>query len=167
MRAALSRLYALGPGRMRTGRERLRRLLQRAGDPQLAVPSVLVGGTNGKGMVVAALSAMLSRSCATGAFLKPHLKSITERWRIDDRDVEPEAFAEAARNVIATATRVNSVLIRFFAVMVFSCYSKIRLCLLTTTKEKVLPRQRLVNITSFDIDAQIPIHLLTKDSSRG
>ena len=96
MRDALKRLYALGPGRMELGRDRLRRLLGKAGDPHLAVPSVLVGGTNGKGRVVAALSAVLSTKHRTGAFLKPHLKTIRERWRINDEAVDTEMFAHAA-----------------------------------------------------------------------
>lgn len=96
MYRALQRLYALGPGRILTGRDRLRRLLQHAGNPHLAVPSVLVGGTNGKGSVVAALSHELSKSYITGAFLKPHLKSICERWRINDIDVDADLFREYA-----------------------------------------------------------------------
>jgi len=96
LRRALQRLYALGPGRMLTGRDRLRRLLQHAGNPHLAVPSVLVGGTNGKGSVVAALSRALSSRYVTGAFLKPHLKSILERWRINDSDVDTDSFARCA-----------------------------------------------------------------------
>ena len=73
MRQALDRLYALGPGCMQLTRDRLRRLLSGAGDPHLAVPAVLVGGTNGKGSVVSALSAVLSETHTTGAFIKPHL----------------------------------------------------------------------------------------------
>jgi hypothetical protein len=68
----------------------------RAGDPQYAVPAVLVGGTNGKGRLVTALSAMLSRRYRTGAFIKPHLKSIRERWRLGDADVDADSFAAAA-----------------------------------------------------------------------
>jgi len=96
MREALTRLYALGPGRMQPGRERLRRLLAQAGNPHLAVPAVLVGGTNGKGRLVTALSALLSQRYRTAAFIKPHLKTIRERWRIDDQPVAEEAFVAAA-----------------------------------------------------------------------
>lgn len=92
---ALRRLYALGPGRMLQGRERLARLLAGVGNPERSVPSVLIGGTNGKGRLVAALSAVLTRRYRVGAFIKPHLKSICERWRIDDRDVSPVAFTSA------------------------------------------------------------------------
>jgi len=96
-RAALDRLYALGPGRMQPGRERLRRLLSRAGDPHLKVPAVLIGGTNGKGRVAAALSAVLSARYRVGAFIKPHLKTIRERWRLNDQAVGEESFTEAAQ----------------------------------------------------------------------
>ncbi len=86
-REALNRLYALGPGNMLPGRDRLRKLLEQAGNPHLAMPTVLIGGTNGKGSVVAGLSAVLSAQMPTGAFIKPHLKSIRERWRINDQPV--------------------------------------------------------------------------------
>ena len=95
VREALNRLYALGPGRMDLGRDRLRRLLAKAGNPHRAVPAVLVGGTNGKGRVVAALSATLTTTHRTGAFLKPHLKSVRERWRINDQPVDADMFVHA------------------------------------------------------------------------
>jgi len=92
----LRRMYALGQGRSLPGRERLRHLLERAGNPQLAVPAVLVGGTNGKGRLTTALSAALSTQYRTGAFIKPHLKSIRERWRINDEAISEEQFAQSA-----------------------------------------------------------------------
>jgi dihydrofolate synthase / folylpolyglutamate synthase len=94
---ALRRLYRLDPGRMLPGRERLGRLLELAGHPELAAPSVLVGGTNGKGRYVAALSAILARRYRVGAFIKPHLVSIRERWRIMDQPVSQERFTAAAQ----------------------------------------------------------------------
>ena len=100
MREVLNQLYALGPGRMPYERQRLRRVLARAGNPQLAVPAVLVGGTNGKGRLVTALSATLSPRYRVGAFIKPHLKSIRERWRLDDRSVDEARFCAAATTTL-------------------------------------------------------------------
>ena len=100
----LRRLYALGPGRMVFGRDRLERVLALAGNPERSCLVVLVGGTNGKGSLVSALSLALSRRWKTGAFVKPHLVSIRERWRIDDSDISEEQFswaANAARDLIA------------------------------------------------------------------
>ena len=96
MREALNRLYALGQGRMLPGRERLRSVLAAAGDPHLAVPSVLIGGTNGKGRVVAALSAIAAQSIPSGAFVKPHLKTIRERWRVNNEPISEEQLTRFA-----------------------------------------------------------------------
>jgi dihydrofolate synthase/folylpolyglutamate synthase len=87
----------LDPGRTLPGRERLARLLAAAGRPELAAPAVLVGGTNGKGRCVSALSALLAKRYRTGAFIKPHLKSIRERWRINDQPSSETQFTAAAQ----------------------------------------------------------------------
>jgi dihydrofolate synthase/folylpolyglutamate synthase len=116
-RAALARLFALGQGRMLPGRDRLRSLLERAGNPHLKVPSILVGGTNGKGRLVTTLSAMLSQQYRTGAFVKPHLKSIRERWRLYDLDMTPAQFnhyASAACDLIEEHQATSGEAISFF-----------------------------------------------------
>lgn len=114
---ALRRLFALGPGRSLPGRARLREALRLAGDPHLAMPAVLVAGTNGKGRITAALSALLSQRYQTGAFIKPHLKSVRERWRINDLDLSEAQFTDActqALEVIAAYSKQSGEGISFF-----------------------------------------------------
>lgn len=110
---ALRRLYALGPGRMVFGRDRLERVLALAGNPQRSCPVVLVGGTNGKGGLVAALSCALSTRWQCGAFVKPHLVSVRERWRINDSDISEEQFSWAA-NQACDLIEQSSLEISFF-----------------------------------------------------
>jgi len=107
VKAALKRLYALGSGRTHYSREPLKRLLARINDPHRRIPAVLVGGTNGKGRVVAALSAALSRDYRAGAFIKPHLKSIRERWRIDDKPISTDMFIRAANETCELIDATN------------------------------------------------------------
>jgi folylpolyglutamate synthase/dihydrofolate synthase len=116
-RQALARLFKLGQGRMLPGRERLRHLLAKAGSPHLRVPSILVGGTNGKGRLVSTLSSVLSQRYRTGAFLKPHLKSIRERWRLYDLDMSPAQFVRFANlscDLIESHERESGEAISFF-----------------------------------------------------
>ena len=71
------------PGRIRPELGPLRRVLGRLGDPQLAVPSILVVGTNGKGSTAAMLEALLeANGVATGLTISPHLVSVEERIRL-------------------------------------------------------------------------------------
>jgi dihydrofolate synthase/folylpolyglutamate synthase len=75
--------------------DRMRAFLREMGDPQDQYPTLHVGGTSGKGststMIASALSASGKR---TGLHTKPHLRSITERARIDGVNVTEERFAE-------------------------------------------------------------------------
>lgn len=69
---------------VKLGLENITALLSAAGDPQTTYPSVHVGGTNGKGSVVAFLDAILrAAGYRVGRFTSPHLLDVTERFQVD------------------------------------------------------------------------------------
>ena len=85
---ALSRIRARGQIGIRLGLERMRALLGELGDPQRSLRGALVGGTNGKGSVVAMVAAMLeSAGYSTARSPSPHLHSYRERILIDGRPI--------------------------------------------------------------------------------
>ncbi|HET7685817.1 MAG TPA: Mur ligase family protein [Candidatus Limnocylindria bacterium] len=83
------------------------RLLAELGHPERQLRGALVGGTNGKGSVVA-----MARSVLTGAGLrvgtmpKPHLVSYRERIAIDGEPVSEARFAAAIARVLPAVDRV-------------------------------------------------------------
>ncbi len=65
------------------GLERIRALLQSAGNPQLAYPTLLVGGTNGKGSTCEFAARLLAQNGRKiGLYTSPHLYNWNERIRI-------------------------------------------------------------------------------------
>ena len=65
------------------------------GNPERQFKSVHVAGTNGKGSSSHLLAAALqSAGYRTGLYTSPHLKSFTERIRIDGREIEREAVVD-------------------------------------------------------------------------
>lgn len=58
------------------------------GNPQQQFPTIHIGGTNGKGSVSSMIAAIFT-ACGykTGLYTSPHLKSFTERIRIDGKEV--------------------------------------------------------------------------------
>jgi dihydrofolate synthase / folylpolyglutamate synthase len=85
-------------GGIRWGLERTARLLAAAGDPHHEFPSLLVGGTNGKGSAAATMASVLARSgLRTGLYTSPHLCTFRERIQVDGRPVTEEALLDAAR----------------------------------------------------------------------
>lgn len=100
--AAIARLLSLtdlrraaAPGDRRRHRHaRLRALLQRLDNPHLAVPTIHVAGTNGKGSVAAMIASILSAAgLRTGLFTSPHLHSMTERIRLGLTPISRARFA--------------------------------------------------------------------------
>jgi dihydrofolate synthase / folylpolyglutamate synthase len=90
VREQLRWLASLQGSGIRPGLDRMQRLLSAAGEPQHAIPSVIVAGTNGKGSTAATLAAILHASgLKTGFYSSPHLISLRERWRVAECDVRP------------------------------------------------------------------------------
>lgn len=70
----------------------VRVLLQKLDEPQHRFPAVHIAGTNGKGSSAHGLAAILqSAGYRVGLYTSPHLKSFTERMRVDG-----QAITEAA-----------------------------------------------------------------------
>jgi dihydrofolate synthase/folylpolyglutamate synthase len=85
---ALTRIRARGPIGIRLGLERMRAILAELGDPQRALRGVLVGGTNGKGSVVAMVASVLQAAGrSTAQSPSPHLSSYRERILVDGRPI--------------------------------------------------------------------------------
>lgn len=106
--AALRALAERGRFGIRLGLGRTRALLHALGDPQLGVRGALVGGTNGKGSVLAlAGSALRAAGARVGTTPKPHLVSYRERLEIDGRPIDPATFTRLAGEAIAAADRVE------------------------------------------------------------
>jgi dihydrofolate synthase/folylpolyglutamate synthase len=74
--------------------DRIRALLRRLGDPHLAVPTLHITGTNGKGSTSAMLSSLLqAHGLRVGLYTSPHLLRVTERIRHGLDPIEPAVFA--------------------------------------------------------------------------
>jgi dihydrofolate synthase / folylpolyglutamate synthase len=106
--AAVRALSDRGRFGVRLGLARTRALLRAFGDPQLRLRGALVGGTNGKGSVLAlAGSALRAGGVRTGTTPKPHLVTYRERMEIDGRPIDPVTFTRLVSEVLDAAVGVE------------------------------------------------------------
>jgi dihydrofolate synthase/folylpolyglutamate synthase len=90
------------------GLERIERLLAALDQPERQLHGALVGGTNGKGSVVALAGAVLREAgFRVGAMPKPHLVTYRERITVDGQMLGPAAFASMIEAVIEEADRLE------------------------------------------------------------
>jgi len=75
------------------GLERVQKILEALGNPQLDFSSIHIAGTNGKGSTAAMTASILKEAGYTvGLYTSPHLLSYTERIKVDNRDISPKEF---------------------------------------------------------------------------
>ncbi|MDQ4081050.1 MAG: bifunctional folylpolyglutamate synthase/dihydrofolate synthase, partial [Gemmatimonadota bacterium] len=83
-RAAIDALFTRTSGVWKLGLERVNVLLELLGNPHRALTVLHVGGTNGKGSVVATADALLrARGLRVGRYTSPHLIDFRERILVD------------------------------------------------------------------------------------
>ncbi len=93
---------------IKPGLERIAALLKALGHPEKRYPCVHLAGTNGKGSTAAILSMVLSaHGLRTGLYTSPHLVSVTERFRINGREIPPERLAEVLSRVRREVERLS------------------------------------------------------------
>src|SRR6266516_1040378 len=79
---------------MKLGLADIARLLEALGNPQHHFSAVQIAGTNGKGSTAIVLDAICrAATIDTGLYTSPHLVSITERIKINGRQITPDSFA--------------------------------------------------------------------------
>jgi dihydrofolate synthase/folylpolyglutamate synthase len=107
-RDAVRALTERGRFGIRLGLARTRALLRSLGDPQLQLRGALVGGTNGKGSVLALAGAALQAAgLRVGTTPKPHLVSYRERLQIDGEPIDAVTFTRLVGEVLAAADGVE------------------------------------------------------------
>ena len=109
--AAVAALRARGRFGISLGLERIDAILERLDRPERRLRGALIGGTNGKGSVVAlALAALREAGLRVGTMPKPHLVSYRERIAIDGESRSEEDFAAAVERVLPAADHVAELL---------------------------------------------------------
>jgi dihydrofolate synthase/folylpolyglutamate synthase len=89
------------------GLDTMRALMEALGHPELAFPTVLVAGTNGKGSVAAYADAGLrAAGLRAGRYTSPHLVRLNERITVGGEEIADEALEAAVDEVRRAARRL-------------------------------------------------------------
>lgn len=85
---------------IKTGLAHTKLIARSLGNPQNFYPSILIGGTNGKGSTAAYIESILRESgFKTGLFTSPHLVDVRERIRINGKLISKDLFKESISDI--------------------------------------------------------------------
>jgi dihydrofolate synthase/folylpolyglutamate synthase len=91
----IQRLYRMRTFGIKLGLDRTNALLERLGNPHLAIAAIHIAGTNGKGSVAAMIESVLREAgYRTGLYTSPHLIRLNERMRVDGNPISDEELKE-------------------------------------------------------------------------
>lgn len=97
---ALSYLLSLQKFGIKLGLSNIGLLLQALGSPHLRFPSVLIGGTNGKGSTAAFLDSILRQAgYRVGLYTSPHLLDFRERIRVNGEIIPEEEVVKGVNSI--------------------------------------------------------------------
>jgi dihydrofolate synthase/folylpolyglutamate synthase len=92
---SLNYLYDLQRFGIRMGLDTIERICTSLGSPQDRYPSVLIGGTNGKGSTATALTSILQEAgYRVGLYTSPHLVDFRERIRIQGEQISEDEVVQ-------------------------------------------------------------------------
>ncbi|MEP6782693.1 MAG: bifunctional folylpolyglutamate synthase/dihydrofolate synthase, partial [Acidobacteriota bacterium] len=104
----VERLFALEQFGIKLGLDNIRAILAALGHPERAYRSIHIGGTNGKGSVVAMVERGLrAAGLKTGRYTSPHLDRIEERVAIDGQPIDRDTFETVTADVFAAIDRLG------------------------------------------------------------
>jgi dihydrofolate synthase/folylpolyglutamate synthase len=143
------------------GLSRVYACLAKLGNPHEKIRTVHVTGTNGKGSVCALFDSVFrAAGLRTGLFISPHLISLTERIKVDGKEMPEEDFAALLEEVFKAGPDLS-----FFELLTCMAFLHFRRAgtdmavievgiggRFDTTN--VLPRPALAVIASVDLDHQ-------------
>jgi dihydrofolate synthase / folylpolyglutamate synthase len=93
---------------MRLGLHRIRALLQHMGNPQESLPTIHIGGTNGKGSVSAMLTAILTEAgYRVGTYISPALHHFGERITVQGQPIPHEDLASIISELKPLAAQIG------------------------------------------------------------
>ena len=108
-RAAIDALFTRTTGVWKLGLERVHALLEHLGNPHRDLTVLHVGGTNGKGSVVAIAESILrSRGLRVGRYTSPHLIDFRERILVERAPISEDAVLDFLERWMPESERLGA-----------------------------------------------------------
>jgi dihydrofolate synthase/folylpolyglutamate synthase len=124
-RAAIDALFTRTTGVWKLGLERVHALLELLGNPHATLTVLHVGGTNGKGSVVATAEAILrSHGLRVGRYTSPHLIDFRERILVDRVPIAEEEILAFLERWMPDAERLGATFFEITTALALEHFAK-------------------------------------------
>lgn len=117
--------HRIGPKAFKPGLQNTERLCEALGNPHLKFKSIHVAGTNGKGSTSHMLASIYQAAgYRVGLYTSPHLKSFTERIRINGQPIPEQEVADFVETNKALIEAISPSFFEVTVAMAFGCFAQ-------------------------------------------
>ncbi|MDR1196104.1 MAG: hypothetical protein LBL00_06490 [Endomicrobium sp.] len=110
---------------MKPGLSRIKKFLNAVGNPQESFKCVHIAGTNGKGSTaVLAANACIESGYTTALYTSPHLIDITERIKVDGKDISGKNFKNISEKYLPLAQKCNLTYFEYLTAIAFIYFAQ-------------------------------------------
>ena len=104
----LSYIHSLGNFSLPAGLDRIKKVMNKLGNPQDSFKSIHIAGTNGKGSVTAFVSSVFKTAgYKTGSFISPYIIDFRERIQVNGEFISEQDLSLYAQRVIDTGVTLT------------------------------------------------------------
>ncbi len=122
---AIQELTSKGRFHIDLGLDRIRKVLERLGNPQESLKCIHVAGTNGKGSVCAILNSILIEAgYKVGLYTSPHIYDYTERIKVNNQEISKGEFIQIFEEVLDKSKDVELTEFEILTIMGFLYFKK-------------------------------------------
>ena len=119
---SLNWLDNLNQNEIKPGLERIKEMMRILGNPQKKLRIITIGGTNAKGSTSYNLSKTLMQTGKKiGCFTSPHLHTVRERIRINNRNIDKETFSNELMK-LKELSKQNNLRMTYFEILTAMAY---------------------------------------------
>lgn len=123
--SALPMFHRIGAAALKPDLTNTIRLCDALGNPQHAFKSIHIAGTNGKGSTSHMLASVLQEAnYKTGLYTSPHLKSFTERIRVNGEEVSEAFVIDFVNRVVPLIDEIKPSFFEITVAMAFDYFAK-------------------------------------------
>jgi dihydrofolate synthase/folylpolyglutamate synthase len=123
--ARLPMFQKIGGAAYNPGLENIEKLCRSLNNPEKKFPSVHIAGTNGKGSTSHTIAAILQTAgYKTGLYTSPHLKSFTERIKINGQTIEEQFIIDFVKFIQPKIDEINPSFFEITVAMAFAYFAE-------------------------------------------
>jgi folylpolyglutamate synthase/dihydropteroate synthase len=131
---------------------KLTKLDQAFGSVSKKIPTIVVGGTNGKSLTIGFTAKLLREENLTvGTFIAPHVLTYNERFSLNNTTIANKAFTDVANEVITTAESMglalNSIELLTMMALVYFAEQKVDVAIIEAQESGLPCTTKLLNPT--------------------